>query len=304
MVLALAHATATVVVLFALPTAFRLNLFSAKLGWLVLALPVALVSNGFWALQHEAIHNLFAVDQATNRRAGRIMSILFGSSFRVLRFGHLMHHRFNRHPLDCPDVFDPATTSALKARLRFFGEIFGGLYLIEVLSPLLYWLPATTIRRLLARIYGGDDLRLKQLHQLASQALGSPRAIAEIRQDNAAVLALYGTAFALWGPNAIWLLAFILLRGAMISFLDNIYHFRTRLDRPDFAYNLQLARPFRALILNMNFHRVHHHHMHLPWWQLPRQFDHAQERFDGGYFHAALAQFRGPAPTHMLETHK
>lgn len=302
--LGLAYAAATLAVLLALPTAFRLHLFGTERGWLCFALPVALISNGFWALQHEAIHSLFAADQAVNRRAGRFMAVLFGSSFRVLRFGHLMHHRFNRHPLDCPDAYDPKTTSALRAGAHFFGGIFGGLYLIEAFSPLLYWLPAPTIRHLLARLYGGDDPRLKQLHQLAGQALGSPRAVAEIRRDSAMVLILYGTAFVLWGPAWIWLLAFILLRGALISFLDNIYHFRTPLDRPDFTYNLQLARPFRALILNMNFHRVHHNYMHLPWWQLGRHFAQSQENYDGGYFNAALAQFRGPAPTHMLETHK
>ncbi|HWU56182.1 MAG TPA: fatty acid desaturase [Rhizomicrobium sp.] len=304
MVLGLTYAAATLAVLLILPAAFRLHLLDAAWGWFCIALPVALVSNGFWALQHEAIHNLFAADQAVNRRVGRLMSVLFGSSFRVLRFGHLMHHRFNRHPLDCPDAFDPKTASAVKARIRFFTEIFGGLYLIEAFSPLLYWLPAPAIRRLLARIYGGDDLRLKQLHQLAGQALGSPRAIGEIRQDSAMVLALYGCAFALWGTHWLGLLIFILLRGMLISFLDNIYHFRTPLDRPDFAYNLQLARPFRALILNMNFHRVHHNNMHLPWWRLPLQFERSQETFDGGYFNAALAQFQGPAPTHMLGTHK
>ena len=74
----------------------------------------------------------------------------------------------------------------------------------------------------------------------------------------------------------------------------------TPIDRPDFAFNLKLARPFRSLILNMNFHRVHHTYMHLPWWSLPRQFVQTGDRFDGGYARAALAQLRGPAPTDML----
>lgn len=302
--LGLAYAAASLTVLLLLPLLFRLQWLDVGLGWLCLALPVALLSNGFWALQHEAIHNLFAVDQVRNRRAGRLMAILFGSSFRVLRFGHLMHHRFNRHPLDCPDVYDPHTTSALKARSRFYAEVFGGLYLLEVFLPLLYWLPQPVIHRLLDRIYGGEDFRLKQLRQLARQSLGSSRAIAEIRQDGAAALILYAGAFILWGKWWAALLGFILIRATLISFLDNIYHFRTPVDRPDFAYNLALSRPLRALILNMNFHRVHHHHMHLPWWMLPRQFRAAQETFDRGYFNAALAQLRGPAPTDMLGSHK
>jgi len=298
------YSCANLAVLLVLPLLIRFNILGFQATWLLLALPVALLSNGFWALQHEAFHNHFAARQVTNKLCGRLMSILFGSSFRVLRFAHLMHHRFNRHPLDRPDTFDPSTTSAWRARGLFFAEILGGLYLIEVLLPLLYCLPKRVVRRLLDRIYAGGDSRLTQLRDLAQQTLGSPRAVAEIRQDLAAVLVLYGAAFSLWGGWCWGLLLFMLIRATLISFLDNIYHFRTPVDRPDFAYNLSLSTPLRALIFNMNFHRIHHHHMHLPWWSLPRQFQASGETFDRGYFHAAIAQFRGPAPTGMLGSDK
>lgn len=294
------HGCANLAVLLLLPLLIRFDILGFHLSWFLLGLPVALLSNGFWALQHEAFHNHFAATQATNKLCGRLMSILFGSSFRVLRFAHLMHHRFNRHPLDRPDTFDPDTTPAWRARGLFFAEILGGLYLIEIISPLLYCLPQQAVRRLLDRIYAGEDSRLTQLRQLAQQTLGSSRAIAEVRQDVVAVLLLYGLAFGLWGGWWWGLLAFILIRAVLISFLDNVYHFRTPVDRPDFAYNLCLSTPLRALIFNMNFHRIHHHHMHLPWWALPRQFQLSGETFDQGYFHAAIAQFRGPAPTGML----
>jgi len=302
--LGLAFGMANLAVLLLLPILIRLNVLGLGWAWAVWAIPVALLSNGFWALQHEAIHNLFAADQADNKQAGRLMGILFGSSFRILRFGHLMHHRFNRHPLDRPDSYDRTASSVLKARCHFFGEIFGGLYLIEVLTPLLYLLPQRVIHRLLDWIYAGEDRRLRQLRQLAQQALGSARAINEIRQDAGTVLVLYGSAFVLWGKLWWVLLGFVFVRAMLISFLDNIYHFRTPIDRPDFAYNLRLAQPFRALIFNMNFHRVHHSHMQLPWWALPREFSRSGEKFDAGYGHAALAQLRGPAPTDMLTSDK
>ncbi len=302
--LAIAYGIANLAVLLFLPLAIRSDLAGLGGHWAWAALPVALASNGFWALQHEAIHNLFAADQSANRRAGRLMAILFGSSFRILRFGHLMHHRFNRHPLDRPDCFDPGKGSAFAARCRFFGEIFGGLYVIEVLTPLLYWLPRRFIAPILDRIYAGNDPRLAQLRQLARQSLGATKAISEIRQDALAVLVLYGVSAALWG-NLWWVLAaFLLGRGFLISFLDNIYHFRTPIDRPDFAYNLQLPSALQALILNMNLHRVHHHNMHLPWWRLPAQFADADKVFDKNYGLAALAQLRGPATIGMLTSRK
>jgi fatty acid desaturase len=247
---------------------------------------------------------LFAADRRINKLAGRAMAILFGSSYRVLRFGHLTHHRFSRHPLDRPDCFDPKVTSAWIGRLRFFAELCGGLYVTEIALPLLGWLPKRQIHRLFDRVYAGEDPRLQALRQLAKQALGSDRAVAEVRQDSALIILTYGSAFALWG-NLWWLLVcFILIRGLMISFLDNVYHFRTPVDDPDFALNLSLPLPFQALILNMNFHRLHHHNMHLPWWSLPRQFASSGAHFDGSYFRAALAQLAGPAPIEQLTSQK
>jgi fatty acid desaturase len=302
--LAVSYGCANLVVLLFLPLAIRGNLGGLGAHWAWLAVPVALVTNSFWALLHEAIHNLFAGQQAANRHAGRLMAIVFGSSFRILRFGHLMHHRFNRHPLDRPDCFDPAENSAFVARCRFFGVILGGLYLIEALTPLLYCLPRRSILSLLDRIYAGSDPQLAKLRQLAQQSLGSPKAIAEIRQDALAVAILYGISVFLWGQFWWVLLAFLFGRGFLISFLDNIYHFRTPVDRPDFAYNLRLPSWLQALILNMNLHRVHHHHMHLPWWRLPQQFAGTDRVFDKNYGLAALAQLRGPATIRMLISDK
>lgn len=298
--LAIGYAFANLAALLLLPVLIATDAGGLGLHWAWLVLPVTLTSNGFWALLHEAIHSLFTADRTLNRRAGRFMAVLFGSSFRVLRFGHLTHHRFNRHPLDRPDCFDPATASAFSARCRFFAETLGGLYLIEILTPLLYWLPRPLIGRLLDRVYAGEEPRLKQLRQLAHQSLASPRAIREIRGDALAALLLYGLAAWLWGQWWPVLAGFILARGFLISFLDNIYHFRTPIDRPDFAYNLRLPPPLQALILNMNFHRIHHHHMHLAWWQLPAQFRRSAEIFDRDYAVAAFAQLRGPAPIDQL----
>ncbi|TXH38406.1 MAG: hypothetical protein E6Q98_04110 [Rhodospirillaceae bacterium] len=302
--LAIGYGLANLAVLLVLPILAAQNVGGFGSHWAWLALPVTLSSNGFWALLHEAIHNLFASDRNLNRRAGRFMAILFGSSYRMLRFGHLTHHRFNRHPLDRPDCFDPAQSSPVLARCRFFAETLGGLYLIEILTPLFYWLPRPIILRLLDRVYAGEEPRLKQLRQLAHQSLGSPRAIAEIRQDAAAALLLYALSAWLWAPLWPVLVGFILIRGFLISFLDNVYHFRTPVDRPDFAYNLRLAQPLQALILNMNFHRTHHHHMHLAWWQLPDHFRRSGEVYDGNYALAALAQLRGPAPIGVLISSK
>lgn len=265
-------------------------------AWAWGLLPLALVANGYWATLHEAIHGQLLTRADNNRWAGRVLGILWGSSFRLLRFGHLMHHRFNRHKLDRPDSYDPATSSALVARARFFGEVFGGLYVIEVLTPALYLLPRAWVRRLVRGIYAGDETPMPRLRPLAEQALAGPKGIAEIRQDALCAWALLIIGLAAWGTYWPAFLGFIIGRGLLVSALDNVYHFGTPLDQVDYAYNLTLPAPLQRLFLNMNLHRVHHRRMHLAWWQLPRQFTSDGEHFDGSLLGGALKQLSGPIP--------
>jgi fatty acid desaturase len=290
------YAGSSLFAFFVLPALVR----AGSAQWLWLLVPLALIANGYWATLHEAIHGHLLAGPAGNQRAGRLLAILWGSSFRLLRFGHLMHHRFNRHKLDRPDSYDPAQTSPLVAYLSFFAEAFGGLYVLEVLTPLLYLLPRKFILRLVRRLYAGEEAPMPRLRPLAEQTLAGARGVAEIRADAVAVLILLGLALAAWGPYWPALAAFLLGRGFLVSFLDNVYHFRTSLSSGDYAYNLSLPRPLQALFLNMNMHRVHHRRMHLPWWRLPGQFAADDESFDGKLLPAALRQLNGPAPVALL----
>jgi fatty acid desaturase len=81
----------------------------------VTLVPLALASNPLWSLIHETIHDSFDPGARVNRAAGRALAIAFGSPWRILRTGHLLHHRFNRTALDRPDEFDPARASPARA---------------------------------------------------------------------------------------------------------------------------------------------------------------------------------------------
>jgi fatty acid desaturase len=286
------YAASSLAAFFLLPLAVRLG----GPAWAWVLLPLGLIANGYWATLHEAIHGQLFAGAEINRRAGRILAILWGSSFRLLRFGHLMHHRFNRHKLDRPDSYDPRTTGAGIARLRFFAEALGGLYVIEVLTPILYLLPRAMVSRIVRDLYSGDETPMPRLRSLAEQALAGSKGISEIRQDALLSAALIVLALLAWGSYWPAFVAFLLGRGLLVSFLDNVYHFHTPLDQVDYAYNLSLPRPLQRLFLNMNMHRVHHRRMHLPWWQLPRQFTSDREQFDGSLMRGALRQLMGPAP--------
>lgn len=288
--LACAYAGSALAAYFLIPALMRWS----DPAWIWLLIPLALVANGYWATLHEAMHGQLRPQSIANRRAGRVLAILWGSSFRMLRFGHLMHHRFNRHELDHPDCYDPARTTRVAASLRFYSEILGGLYLVEILTPLLYLLPQTMVRRLVGRLYAGDAAPMPQLRQLAERALAAPDNIREIRQDALAAWALIVLAFVAWGEYWPAFLGFFLGRGLLVSLVDNVYHFRTPLDDVDFAYNLRLPRPLQALFLNMNMHRVHHHNMHVAWWRLPDFFAANREAYDGSLIKGVIRQGLGP----------
>lgn len=295
-VLAALFGTAVLFALFLLP----LWLIPLDSLWVWSLVPIVLLTPSHWALLHEAIHGLFHPEPRLNRAAGRALSILGGSSFRVLRFGHLMHHRFNRYRMDRPDCFDPTEISAWRARLKYFLELAGGFYLIEIVIPLLFLLPRPLCARILGRVYAHPDNTVQQVGSIARQTLLGARALVELRQDAAFVILLFGGSALAWGVDWPLLAAFVLGRGAIISFLDNVYHYQTPVERVDFAYNLELPRPPQLLILNMNLHRVHHREPHLPWWRLPARFRELGDGYDGRYGRAAMAQLRGPQPVSAL----
>lgn len=266
--------------------------FDARWGWLLL--PIALLTNFFWALHHEAIHGGFHDDRQRNLRAGRLMAVLLGSSFHVLRFGHLMHHQYNRNPIDRPDVYDPAVTPPLKARVAFLGTLVFGLYLAEIAAPLACCLPRQAIRRIIPRIYRGDDPAIAAIRVAALRQFLEPKRLRMIRTDVLLAWLLIGGSAWAFGPHWPMLAGFLVARGVMISVFDNVYHFATPIDRPEFARNLWLPAPLRVLILNMNLHRLHHARPALPWWELPAQFRAERDHYDASLLRMALAQFGGP----------
>lgn len=291
-------ASLTLGALLAVP--FWLLPLDPRWGWLLA--PVALLTNFFWALHHEAIHGGFHHDRRRNLLAGRFMAILLGSSFHVLRFGHLMHHRYNRNPTDRPDAYDPAATPKAKARLAFLANLVFGLYLAELAVPIACWLPRPLIRRIVGRVYRGEDPALQAIRLAAHRLFLEPRRLAIIRTDALFAAALIGLSALAFGPYWPMLAAFLIARAVLISVLDNVYHFGTPIDRPDFARNLALPRPLQLLILNMNLHRVHHVRPALPWWALPAQLRASNDRFDAPLLHTALAQFAGPVPISQFES--
>jgi fatty acid desaturase len=266
-----------------------LCLFPLERNWAWTLLPLALLTNPFWSLIHEAIHDLFHANKTANMVAGRVLAILFGSPFRILRLSHLLHHKLNRMPVEGTEYFDRDRGSRIGAAPGYYFEIFLGLYLVEVVSPIYFLLPRKLLQGFRARY-----LPAQSVSSLLMQNWLGAESLREIRLDGALTIAWLTFSFYCYGENWPLLLALLLARGVLISFLDNVYHYETPVSDVFFAKNLSLPAPLAKLLLNFNLHGIHHINPAISWINLPKAFDVQGGKFDGGYFAAALRQLHGP----------
>lgn len=261
-------------------------------GWAgFLVALVALATPFNTAVLHEAIHGRLALNAVRNDRMGRMIAICVGVSFDVVRFGHLAHHRSNRHALDRPDVIEPGQR-ALAAGVKYFGHLFGGLYLTEIVTTLAMWLPRRSTIYLLKRAMASDEPTITEIRIAALRVLD--RRVWQIRLDALAIIAAYGLAFYLYGAYWPLLLAAIAARGFIISLQDNAPHYGTPAVIGAPAHNSSTPRWFALFILNQNLHAVHHDRPDLHWNALPGAFGMARARYTGDYLALLLRQFRGP----------
>ena len=64
--------------------------------------------------------------------------------------------------------------------------------------------------------------------------------------------------------------------------------------------DMWLPRILSMLILDFNFHRIHHRNPAVPWPKLPGLFAADADRYDRGLLTAAVDQLRGPIPLSKL----
>ena len=283
--LALLYAALNVGQLFILP----LFLLPSDFRWAWFVVAIALLNNPYWSLLHEAIHDLFHPDFRVNLFCGRALSIMFGSPFCVLRLSHLLHHKLNRIPIEGTEFYERGKVSLLRAAAGYYFQILGGLYLVEMLSPLPFFLPRAWLREFAARA-----IRPNSVSAILMQSWTRDESIREIRMDGFLIVAWFATALYCYGKHWPLLIAIMAARGLLISFLDNVYHYRTPVGDIFYAKNLSLPRLTALVLLNFNLHGIHHRHPAVPWRGLPLLFREQGEIYQGSYFAAGASQLCGP----------
>lgn len=283
--LAVFHAAVNLYQFFILP----LWLLPRDIAWAWTLVPLALLTNPFWSLIHEAIHDNFHPRRAINAFFGRLLAVLFGSPFRILRLSHLLHHKLNRLPVEGTEYFDKTKRTKAAAAPGYYFQITLGLYLVEVISPLWFFLPRPWLQAFKSRYLASASVSgLLMQNWLGSESLR------EIRRDGLLALSWLGLAFFAYGDHWPILLAAGAARGLLISFLDNLYHYETPVGDVFYAKNLRLAAPLSKLLLHFNLHGIHHLNPAISWINLPQAFEVQKGEFQGGYFAAAWRQLRGP----------
>ena len=289
--LSAAHLLANAYLWFLLPLFF----LPASPWWAATLLPLALLNNPYWSLIHEAIHEMFHPSRRVNRAAGRVLAVFFGAPFLVLRLSHLLHHKLNRSLVEATEVYAPEKTSRARAAAGYFAHIFGGLYLLELVSPWMFFLPRFALRRLERRHFTGADLPGNLMRGLMRDA-----AVTEMRLDGTLILVLFAASAACYGAWWPCLAGALLARAFLISFLDNVYHYATPVNDTFYARNLSLPSLLSAGLLHFNLHGIHHRNTAIPWTGLPVAFRQQSLKCDGEYFSAALGQLNGPIPQSRL----
>lgn len=257
-------------------------------GWALL--PLALLTNPFWSLIHEAIHDLLHPNRRINAFIGRALSVMFGSPFRILCSSHLLHHKLNRAPIEGTEFYERGKKSLVGVAIGYYFQILAGLYLIESLIPLLFFLP-----RALIKSFNNGFLRPDSVSRILLQSWTHNEPLREIRRDGLLVILWFGLSLFCYGSYWPLLVLALSARGFLISFLDNVYHYRTPVNDIFYANNLWLPHVLAKALLNFNLHGTHHRNPSVPWKRLPMAFQEQAEMYHGTYFAAATRQLAGPA---------
>jgi fatty acid desaturase len=244
-----------------------------------------------WGLVHEGIHGRLVRHPRANRMTARVLCVLLGFSFDTVQFGHLMHHRYSGHEHDRPDRMKPGEPGWMSWS-RHFWHLLGGHYLFTALVSGVAFAPARLRESALQRAMPGRQPDMLAIRRAALKWFSDQDRIRRIRCDCTASALLIVLAAIYYGPFWPVLLCALWGRALVYSAFDNLPHYGMQGRGDEAAKNLTLHPWASFVVLNHNFHRLHHERPDLPWQALPGYL--GKGATHGNYLLAVLRQFSGP----------
>jgi fatty acid desaturase len=297
-----AHLFLNLFVLFGFPLLFLPDPRAA----ILIVVAISCTSNGLFSVLHEAIHRSLApvtrlplIGLSMNDLLGRVVGIVFGSPFDFVSAAHVTHHSVNRTADEHLEVYDRSLPDVERRSFvkGYYFFLLGGLYTVELIVPMLFWLPQRIVQPRLERLFQADPMARQVLRRICR----SPHRLRAVRVDAGFIVASIAASTVLYGRYW-WILALhFLIRAFLVSLLDYVYHYGSPLGDRLHGYNLELPRWLSPLILNFNYHGVHHRFPALPWRSLERVFVDEGLVFDNHYLTQAVSQLRGPMTRETLE---
>ena len=272
----------------------------------LIVVAISCTSNSLFAVLHEAIHRSLApvtrlplLGLSMNELLGRVVGIVFGSPFDFLSAGHVTHHSVNRTADEHLEIYEGSLPTAERRSFvkGYYFFLLGGLYAVEVLVPLAFWLPRRVGQPKLELLFQADPM----VRQALRRVFRSPYHLRAIRLDACIIVTSIAASAVLYGRYWWILVIHFLIRAVLISFLDYLYHYGSPLGDRLHGYNLRLPRWLSPLILNFNYHGIHHRFPALPWRALDAVFVDEGLVFDNAYLTQAVSQLRGPMTRDALE---
>jgi fatty acid desaturase len=268
------------------------SLLRGSLGAEVLFVALlALTTPLHYSLMHETMHGHLFGNERLDRAIGRVLGVLLGLPWETTRFGHLAHHSLNRHSYDRPEVLRPGAPR-LRAAIVYYFKLTVGHALSYALMPLPALLPVSTTARVLTLMGAGPEV--EQVRARALRTFTNMKRRNAVRIDILAIVLLFGTAVWLWGESWPVFAACVAARWSAQSLLDNAPHYGMPLDSGLNARNTTLPKLGGLLIMNGNYHGVHHHAPQLRWHELPAAFARSGASAECSWLAALARQFRGP----------
>ena len=256
---------------------------------LMLAAAYGIVMNSAYAMIHEAEHNLFHPTPFINTCGGVILALFFPAPYHLIRQGHIGHHLRNRSDDEAFDLYFEGENRVWK-HLQYYGILTGLFWVVIALSNFIALIYPKCLTTGFSRKVGFDRPTEALIESL------NPKYGPLIQLEALALFLLHGSLI-YFLKIPLWHYGFVLFGfGYSWSALQYLHHYGTERHVLRGARNVRSFKWLDKVLLNHNWHLIHHLHPTVSWVYLPRM-EESREATRESMVMTYLNMWKGPRLT-------